>query len=866
MYSWPWAALVRSGDALDHCQNSGLAIIGVVICVLGAWVAQIIVEQSIFERRRGGWWRTWLCVVALALGGVSVWAAQLMSTSALSTSKPDSSSLDLSFAMDIALLAWLPALLPTYIGLLLLMGDVESHAVTAASKASQTQQALREQKEAKKKRAALSNSAHLSHLWNAISWRAIVGGLCIAVSIGATRSALWYVWVQDATLQSAGWAWAVTSLFNALCVPLALLMYFHALRWRVVAVFMFAVCVMVDYQVQLVGLTFYYAPGFKNLPSSLLTANVQSTTVTLIAGIIAAFICFIFIGLQFSRMRLSRNGLSVLVASLEHTIHQLKANLRTEKTANVHKDQQVALLARMLELVNTASPIATEYAFALSMATTHASYTQLLYNMAAGSQSASSSTARGPPPLVRRHTQASTLTGGGSAESEASRSSAAPVLRSASSMKGEVVSAVIEETGSVSVPAAPVAGRPDTDNASGAHVRNGSEHRSTSPSPSPTTPTKSLPPILAHRRTVTMATVHPASASPPLAAVDEDYNLPTMADQPLLDHPNSVRLTVDSADTSEASGALSAPSSPSPKSPKRVTMLAEHDSLISLQTSPRSTPQTHATISAAHHHTAVLLRTNSKRQRGYEDELLLLLDAQQSWRDDSAHAASGTSSLLSIRAKRAPGNGAAVADCPGASACFELNMPLLGKGRDSAAVTAYASPSLMTLLSHPVCVEVLKAELQQVHSVENLIFYLHAVRYRLLQSAKLRKLLATAIHSHFIREHAPQQININTRQRDAITATVTRKGDDCPAELFREAEREVLMLMETNVMKAMAGTATMRLCSWVLATVPTGGLTEQMASDETESTHTPVLYDVRSSVGSKEESLSKHEHSKLKAY
>ena len=840
-----------------HFSDAHCAAVSCLCVRIGAWVAQIIVEQSIFERRRGGWWRSWLCVVALALGGVSIWAAQLMAASGLTVCKPQSSSLEISFAMGNALLAWLPAIVPTWIGLILLMGDVESHAVTAASKASQTHQTLREQKEAKKKRAALSNSAHLAHLWNAITWRAIIGGLCIALAIGATRSELWFTWHQDATFSTSGWAWVVTTMFNALCVPLAMLMYFHALRWRVAAVFLFAICVMVDYQVQLAGLTFYYEPGAKSLPSSLQTADVDSTIVTLIAGIIAAFICFIFIGLQFSRMRLSRNGLSVLVASLEQTINQLKSNLRTEKVANAQKDQQLALLARMLELVNTASPIATEYAFALSAATTHASYTQLLYSMAPGTQSTSGSVLKGPM-LVRRGTHASTVTGAASVESEGSRSSAGQGLRSASSMKTELPCTAVEETACLSTAAA-VGDRLEADSLLAAHVRASSDQQR-SASTSPTMPTKVLPP-LAHRRAVTMAAIHPTSTSPPLAAVNE--NQPTI-EPPLLEHSNTVRLTVDSAEANAADilGVPTAPSSPSPKSPKRISTLVDNDTLITLQTSPRSSQQATQAVVTPTNQSSVLLRSNSKRQRSYEDELQLLMDAQQSWRDDNAAGTSTTgSSLLTLRPKRVPGNGAAGT---GNSAAFDLNMPLLGMARESgAAVSMYASPSLLTLLSHPVCVEVLKAELQQVHSVENLIFYLHAVRYRHVQSAKLRKLLAVAIHDHFIRENAPQQININTRQRDAITATVARRGDDCPAELFREAEREVLLLMETNVMKALTGTATMRLCSWVLASVPTSGLTEPIAAlDESESTRTPVLYDVRSSIGSFEEpSVSKPEHS-----
>ena len=336
--SWPWVGLVQPGDELDHSQSSSLVILGVVICVLGAWVAQIIVEQSIFVRRKGGWYQLWLLVVALALGVVSIWCSVLMTASALNVSEANGGgSLSIDYAFDMALVALLPAILLTWCGLMVLMGDVETTTVKGTSRASQAQQILREQKEAKKKKAALSNRAHFFHLVQAISWRALVGGIIISAAIVVTRVLMWFLWVQDASLMSAGWSWAVTTLINVLVVPVAMLMFFHALRWRVAAVFLFAACVIFDYQVQLAGLKFYYEPGHQYLPSSLLTANIDSTIVNTIAGIIAAFICFIFIGLQFSRMQLSRNGLSVLVASLEAGHQQVKkTNLRTSRSHYNH--------------------------------------------------------------------------------------------------------------------------------------------------------------------------------------------------------------------------------------------------------------------------------------------------------------------------------------------------------------------------------------------------------------------------------------------------------------------------------------------------------------------------------------------------
>jgi hypothetical protein len=89
-------------------------------------------------------------------------------------------------------------------------------------------------------------------------------------------------------------------------------------------------------------------------------------------------------------------------------------------------------------------------------------------------------------------------------------------------------------------------------------------------------------------------------------------------------------------------------------------------------------------------------------------------------------------------------------------------------------------------------------------------------RYRTLTSARVRKLLATAISNVFVRENAPQQINIETRQRDVIMAAVRSKSDsDCTPELFHAAERECLLLMRTNAFKPFIRTSGYRLCVWL---------------------------------------------------
>jgi hypothetical protein len=324
-FPYPYPRRVYAGDEIRSSQTSFYVILGLIIAVLGSWVAQILVEQSIFVRRRGGLYQLWLLVVALSMAGVGVWCAELMQSVALSTTIPgDIAPLSISWSLPVAFLALLPSLLLTWAGLLCLVQDVEcSDDAKRMSVTTIEKQSLREAKEAKKKKAALSNSQHFWHLVGAVSWRLVLGSGLIIASLIVTRVTFWYVWQQAADFTSEGWAWAVTSLLDCFCIPLAMLIYFHGLRWRTVAVFVFAGTVMADWQLHAVSLSFFYQPSLPE-KNALSSPALNPTDVLLISGLIAAFISFVFIGLQFSRMQLSRNGLSVLVVAMEAGIHKLQ--------------------------------------------------------------------------------------------------------------------------------------------------------------------------------------------------------------------------------------------------------------------------------------------------------------------------------------------------------------------------------------------------------------------------------------------------------------------------------------------------------------------------------------------------------------
>ena len=367
-YDWAWHP-ISPGDRIASTQSPTPILVALVVTVLGVWVAQIIVEQATFVRRRGGRsYLLWLIIATLSLGGVGVWCCMLMQTTALTTSLPgagQAQSVDWSLA--IMLLAWLPSLALTFPGLWLLILDVptdalssvEGGAKTAAAPSSTDEEGVDCEREA-----GLSGGGYLQRLLRWVSWRMVMGGLLLAASVVLTRVTLWYVWRQDAGFRSLAWAWVVSTLVDTTLIPLSTLMFVHALRWRIPAVFLFASGVMADWQVHAASLHFTYATHDSSEVSS---PGLSATVVLIIAGLIAAFTCFVFVGLQFHAMKLSRNDLSLLVNRLRVALASQEAQVAQLQKRSERQLRGAQVLSRMLSTINLVTTLPQEYGLPLSL-------------------------------------------------------------------------------------------------------------------------------------------------------------------------------------------------------------------------------------------------------------------------------------------------------------------------------------------------------------------------------------------------------------------------------------------------------------------------------------------------------------------
>ena len=663
-YDWPWHVILP-GDPIFSSQNPSPVLVALVIAVLGTWVAQILLEQASFIRRKGGLsFLLWLIIAAVALGGVGIWCCMLMQTTAMTTSLPGAdSSQPVQWSLGVILLALCPSLALVFLGLWLLLADVSNDQLLSirSSSGTSTRPSLELKASATKLGTSFSQNQLVRQLMSLLTWRVIAGVGLFGSSITLTRVTLWYVWQQDAVVRSVAFAWAASTVTDLVLIPLSTLMLIRALRWKIPAIFLFAGSVMADWQIHASSLQFTYQPSGACAVSS---PCLSVAVVLVIAGSIAAFACFVFVGLQFHAMKLSRNDLSLRLNDFQTALFSQQSLNRRLQEQGKRQLRGALVLSRMLNAINLLTTLPQEYSLPLSFLsdTPWLSASEEQHN-AAGHLSRKLSS--------RAHTSSS------SASSCATTSNvlAYEFATKSSATAGLTVNKI-------------------------------------GPAPS-----------YSKRRSKSRTGL-------PIPGRVDDQFYASVGDKGIEGRIVDV-------------------------------LVAQHD------------------------YTQLKLGS----QNAEADTIL----------GRSAHASLGRTSRSSEHKSEEGG--------------FELTAPLLGVNGIGLTVP---SPTLETIMSHPVAVEVLKRVLNKNQSVESLIFCLHARWYRRLNSSKARGLLADRIVGTFIRTGSSDEININTRQRNNILSTLLKTNDErCPSTLFLEAEQECINLITSNLWNTFVATADYRLCAWI---------------------------------------------------
>ena len=821
---FPWRRTVV-GDAVNISQQGSIVVVAVVISVLGCWVAQIMLEQAVYVKRRGGWYMLWLLVVAVALGGSGVWCAQFALSSALSLSIPSTGELPMQWSLPIALLAWLPALLLSWCAFWFGMRDFvdqstdENHRGGAAYEAKQ---AIRHQEEEKRKRAAVDTVEHMRHLVRSVSRNVLGAAVLLTAAILLSRVGLTYVWSVQASAGTSVGAWLVSVLVCGPLVAFAVLLHFHALRYRVLAVFALAGAIMIDWQVHLTLGGFTYTSAVLSTPAALYTALLSSSSVTLLCGIVAAFTCFVFVGLQFSRMQLSRNGLSVLVATMESAIRTQRRTIGAQESELRSQRQQTDAMAKVLECIALLRPLHAQFSLALS-SQANASTLRMLFDplvdsgagLSAPLNGTGTPTTKGRPSEIEKSDIANVRWGSRRASGAVAP---APKPRKSSGVNSQLASAPVADAENVGS---------STQSSSEAVVEQSVVEPLVVDSASATTAAAT------EGTTETQPTVR-SSISAWLAKTDNDAATTPLS--PAAADNQTIALTP----TEKSTQVLVARSSHHSRMsrPGRSSMSANDSAAASLLSTdpsqPIESPTSHSSsqqasepmvaVAASVEEASGQSRTRDTHVAGWKQFESDVMSALQQHNQLASIAHPHASSEPSALSSNKRGTVVDMAD-------FSFLLPSMASStisrRESTASVRrpsltnanngcpFPTPSLQQLLQHPVCVELVKDELCRTHSEENLTFYLHAVRYRHIQAAPLRRSIAQHMHDTYIADNSSQQINVSTTQRNAVVAAMRRKGDDvCGSGLFRECEREVLTLMETNMKGWWSGVGH-RMCVWL---------------------------------------------------
>ena len=818
-FDWPWRRL-QPGDVLATPEVTPSSIIfAVVLGVLGCWVAQILLEQTIFLRRKGGLWQLWLLMVAFAFGGVGVCCCQLELSASwvISIKAPplsdssDSSEMTIRYSLAVALIALcLPGFLCSLIGLWFIVSDLPA-AGSAPPGAMLGRLGLSADLSAVHTRLVDKDGTQIGVsswrqrlviLLRHVTPRFVVGAAFIDASVWCTRLLLMLcVWCTDAVVAVSWYSTLVSAIVTLLVLNPALLLFCYAVRIRLLGVFGIVAAVYVDYVFNLSGASITYSPwALRSSPpsSGLYSVTLPTWAVEVFTGIIGAVSVFVFLGLQFKRMQLSRNGLTVLLIDLQSQVAKLKARDTTQTEEVAALRGQADAVVRMLEVINIVRPEGKEFAYALAQHAGVASMQQQAIRWRSG-------------PWESRVDASKLLSPRGSP------------LQSFASMlvKGKKEEEQKEE-----------------------RVDEGKGAMATRVIARPTLP---LPRVLGKLRHTRSSSVHP-TATPSLTTSssvvsEEDFTQGSArgarpAPVVVEEEGGEVCLVNDALDAFLASSAPPRPVDSTPPrqtrpittpQPERRTLQPNLNrtksvsSLLSVSASveevstsanpsaatashpPRASPppssNRHARVQSMFQRSYHRDRdSGGVRLRQFESEVTATLQAQVAGAEEFA---------LAIAPQ--------VVAPPQSPKAVEVLSP--GGRRQRRSGEMCVRPTLRHLLHHPVCVELLKDEMVRLQCAELLSFYLLAFRYRGLQSAKLRRMVAVHLYDAFVAEGSEQQINLSTRQRLAIAELMPglRKGDEGAASsaLFAEAEAEVLQLMEVNVMRGLVDRKAYRLCTWV---------------------------------------------------
>jgi hypothetical protein len=313
------------GESLSMSSEGDTTVLSFGVCVLGCWTCLIIIEQVIAYQRKGSQiavhdhcsrYRSyqWLLLSAIALGSCAIWGVTMIGISAV-----DVGTLTTLFDPFTSIMALIYVIVLSYLALWLqwksssrlrasfvtpILTPPRSISGTAVPRVKVIQISTRESCERAIKHitpiSILSSFVYTCAIWGVHH----IGYAGVRISASSSRQ---------------GGIEMASFLFSWFCSLPPLVAFFHAEQqvWRITAAFALALITFATHAIHTLALSWRYQSSLQpsNNEMSSLWLDV---TINLLVSVLAAVLCFLFIGINVSSLKLRYTLLTAVIAKLHY--------------------------------------------------------------------------------------------------------------------------------------------------------------------------------------------------------------------------------------------------------------------------------------------------------------------------------------------------------------------------------------------------------------------------------------------------------------------------------------------------------------------------------------------------------------------
>ena len=386
---------VVAGDELQVSETPSLAILSFVFAVLGSWTTLILLEQALFDKKRNAPLRDWLLSVFVSAASFSLcacWSTVYIALNQLQISQGDI-SLQFHIYLPSAIASIAGIALLSFISFALMVRsfpplrrmsmsfemDVQSGKDsqtleqdakisipfdTIGSFSSNTNNTVPKLSKKKSKEDDSSIVDLIKDILQSFTLVSFGSGVLCFSGMVLGEALLFY---SLATAATTKWnaLLAVATCTSYIPFALAFQCFFHLVKYRVVGALVMAAAIVSGNQLCYLSATYYYNPDA--LDNNLITTDIYllPSTFLTIAAVIGAVTAFLLQGLQFTKMKLSRNSLDLIVKKLKQQLDRSQREKDRKEFIIAQKDSKILYEKAVITTIHLLRPKTNESLSAL---------------------------------------------------------------------------------------------------------------------------------------------------------------------------------------------------------------------------------------------------------------------------------------------------------------------------------------------------------------------------------------------------------------------------------------------------------------------------------------------------------------------